>query len=346
MGYKLPELLKREPRKSEEGVTFTSNPAAALWSVEVHFENGMPVSKETIRALDEQQAKSLILNRYPYADAEKTKVTGRSSQLPLPSLPPTPRWDLGRMVLDQVRVAPRREKPAPSPLKDEALEWEESEPTTPLDELDLLMERPEDAPPLVVLNEDPSELRKRLAAASGLSLEIQQGSTYEDNDPLPEAKVEAPEPEPLPVKVSIEELPVVTPGELDSHGRRVLSKQNARAAAVLHHAGRMTWTQLSVAIGVNQDHLRKTARRFYPDFPAVPAQRSGRISATAPSGELCVPISDLTPGDAQQPVLAWAAGGGWRPHQFGNQSILERAGCRWVIRLSDLPKPPQICGSK
>lgn len=61
-------------RVREEGVTHTSDPAARLWPVEVHFSTGLRPSRETIRAVSERQALEFVAARYRFADMEKTRV--------------------------------------------------------------------------------------------------------------------------------------------------------------------------------------------------------------------------------------------------------------------------------
>ena len=61
-------------RVPEEGITHTTDPAARLWPVEVHFSTGLRPSRETIRAVSERQALEFVSNRYRFADMAKTRV--------------------------------------------------------------------------------------------------------------------------------------------------------------------------------------------------------------------------------------------------------------------------------
>jgi hypothetical protein len=49
-----------------EGISRTSSPAAALWSVDVGFDKG-PGMRTTVRAKSKGEAKKFTRNRYPTA---------------------------------------------------------------------------------------------------------------------------------------------------------------------------------------------------------------------------------------------------------------------------------------
>lgn len=147
----------------------------------------------------------------------------------------------------------------------------------------------------------------------------------------PEAKT------PLPVVIpektpAAKAWPTVTPGGFDSRGRRLLSEENARAAAILHHAGRQSWFQLAQVIGVNQDHLRKMARAFYP--PGL-SQRVPRI-ADGMLQVCCKRAKDLTGKDIRRSLLVHSPGLGWRWCPAGQSKLSEGD---WCLRLDDLPTP-------
>lgn len=61
-------------RVPEEGITHTTDPAARLWPVEVHFSTGLRPSRETVRATSAAQALEFIAARYRFADMDRTRV--------------------------------------------------------------------------------------------------------------------------------------------------------------------------------------------------------------------------------------------------------------------------------
>lgn len=90
---KLPAILRDDQRiASEEGVTFSSNPAHPYWRVVVRFKTGLRPSRETIRAADAQQALDFVCARYPFADRRHCEVIGANGKrlLPLKAAEPEP----------------------------------------------------------------------------------------------------------------------------------------------------------------------------------------------------------------------------------------------------------------
>jgi hypothetical protein len=283
--------------------------AEVLWRAEVHFTNGLRPCKELVRSTSPERALGKILKRYPWADVERTKVLGQAD-CSAPVFTPTADYESERLVLDR-------------PPEEHSLQQRQE------------VAKDRAKAELALRQAEEDQLRKASEEAR------QMVRHRQPRKPKPQAKAEklaSPVPQ-IPTKSTAPEKPpaakawpTVTPGGFDNRGRRLLSEENARAAAILHHAGRQSWFQLAQVIGVNQDHLRKMARAFYPPGPP---QRAPQIG----DGVLhirCKRAADLSEKDARRSLLIHSPGVGWRWCPAG-QAKLSKGD--WCLRLDDLPTP-------
>lgn len=72
--YPLPD---DQPTHTGEGVTYTKEPGARLWALEIRFPGGHPM-RCTVRATSQRQALQFAAARHPNADPERIRVLTKS----------------------------------------------------------------------------------------------------------------------------------------------------------------------------------------------------------------------------------------------------------------------------
>ena len=65
-----------EPTQTGEGITYTTEPKARLWAVEVPFPARQPM-RCTIRATSQQQALQFAAARHPGADPDRIRALAK-----------------------------------------------------------------------------------------------------------------------------------------------------------------------------------------------------------------------------------------------------------------------------
>lgn len=72
--YRTPD---EQPTHVGEGITYTTEPKARLWALEVRFPGGHPM-RCTVRATSQRQAIQFAAARHPSADPERIRVLSRA----------------------------------------------------------------------------------------------------------------------------------------------------------------------------------------------------------------------------------------------------------------------------
>lgn len=65
-----------QPTQAGEGITYTSQPKARLWAVEVPFPGRQPM-RCTIRAMSQRQALQFAAARHPGVDPERIRALSK-----------------------------------------------------------------------------------------------------------------------------------------------------------------------------------------------------------------------------------------------------------------------------